>query len=72
MKIIQYASSTKFNHFEIKDLFTNELRECSEEEFDDCVTKFRNLYDMKYAPDNINKQLFYSDGELYAIRERLY
>jgi hypothetical protein len=66
--IIYNDNGTKFTRFYIKNLFTNELEECSEKEFDEIVTKHRNLYELEY--DGSNAQVFKIDGVIEARRER--
>lgn len=70
MKIIGYNSSPKFNKFYLKNLFTNELEQCTERDFNDIVTKHKNLYELEY--DGANAQNFIIDGEIEARRERSY
>lgn len=67
MEVIKQNGS-HFNKFYLKDLFTNELTECTAEDFEDTVIRFRNLYEMKY--DSPNKQLFLRHGIVEAARER--
>lgn len=66
--MIIYEVGSKFKKFYLKDLFTNELAECTEKEFDDCVTTHRNLYEIKY--EDPNTQLYMLDGVVEAKRER--
>lgn len=68
MNTIIYENSTRFNKFYLKNLFTNELEECSEDEFDEIVIKHRRCFDMKY--DGANAQNFFINGEIEARRER--
>lgn len=68
MTMIYYQGGTKFNKFYLKDLFTDELIECSEEEFDSIITKHRDLYEMEY--DGVNRQIFKHDGVIEGARER--
>lgn len=68
MKYFNYVGGTSFSRFWVKNLFTNELEECTEEDFDNIVIRFRNQYEMKY--DGANTQLFYEGGELAAKRSR--
>lgn len=72
MKQIIYESAPRFNKFYLMGLFTNELEECTENDFNEIVIKFRHLYDMKY--DGPNRQLFMLHGEdvIAAARERNY
>lgn len=67
--MIIYKGTKKFKRFYIRDLFTNELTECTEKDFNDLVITFRNLYTLEYT-DNGNTQLFYSEGILEAKRSR--
>lgn len=67
-KIIVCDSNTKFTKFYLKDLFTGELERCSERDFDEIVTKHRDLYELEY--DGANAQVFKIDGEVEARRER--
>lgn len=68
MNTIIYKSTTRFNKFYIKGLFTNELEQCTEEDFDDIVSKHRRAFDLQY--DGINAQNFLLNGKIYARRER--
>lgn len=66
-KIIVYDNN-KYSKFYLKNLFTGELERCSERDFDEIVTKHRNLYEREY--DGVNAQVFKIDGEVEARRER--
>lgn len=66
-KIIVYESN-KYSRFYLKNLFTGELERCSERDFDEIVTKHRNLYKLEY--DGANAQVFKIDDEVEARRER--
>lgn len=66
-QLINYKRS-RFNKFYLKDLFTNKLEECTEDDFDATVTKFRSMYDMKY--EGPNRQVFLRNGIIEAARER--
>ena len=66
-QLINYERS-RFNKFYLKDLFTNKLEECTESDFDATVTKFRNMYEMKY--EGPNRQVFIRNGIIEAARER--
>lgn len=68
MAKIIVCDGNKFNRFYIKNLFTNELERCTERDFDEIVTKHRELYQMEY--DGANAQVFKIDGEVEARRER--
>lgn len=68
MKAIICDSNTKFRKFYIKNLFTNELEQCTEKEFNEIVTKHRALYELVY--DGANAQNFICDGVVEARRER--
>ena len=68
MKVIRF-DNCPFNKFYLKDLFTNELIECSQEDFEKVVIQFRNMYEMKY--DGPNKQLFLQNGTIEAAREKI-
>ena len=59
---------SQFNKFYLKNLFTNELEQCSERDFDEIVTKHRSCYELVY--DGANAQNFVADGEIEARRER--
>lgn len=58
---------TRFNKHYLKDLFTNELMECTEEDFNEIVIAFRGMYEMRY--DGPNRQIFLMDGVIEAARE---
>lgn len=68
MKVIKYENCP-FNKFYLKDLFTNKLIECSQDDFEEIVIRFRSMYEMKY--DGPNKQLFLQNGTIEAARERI-
>ncbi len=68
MNVIKYGNTT-FNKFYLKDLFTNELVECSRKDFEETVIPFRSMYEMKYQGPN--KQLFLRNGTIEAARERI-
>lgn len=70
MKGIIYVSNSRFKKFYIKDLFTNELKECSEELFDLTIISYRHLYEMEYQGPNT--QIFRSkeNGTVEGKRER--
>ena len=67
-QIIKYESAPAFKKFYLKNLFTNELEECTEKEFDEIVVTFRNVFEMEY--DGPNRQVFKNNGEIEAVRER--
>ena len=64
--IIVNANNKKHKYYH-KDLFTNELVECSEKDFEEEVIKFRHLYEVKY--EGTNKQLFLRKGIVEAVRK---
>lgn len=68
MKAIICDSNTRFKRFYLKNIFTNQLEECSEKDFDDIVIKHRELYERVY--DGANAQNFIIDGMIEARRER--
>lgn len=68
MNVIKYENHP-FNKWYLKDLFTDELVECSQKDFDEIVIRFRSMYEMKY--DGPNKQLFLHNGAIEAARERI-
>ena len=69
MKGIIYVSNSRFKKFYIKDLFTNELEECSEELFNSVILQYRQLFEMEYQGPNT--QIFRSkDGTVEGKRER--
>lgn len=68
MRMQTIKKENKFTKFYLKDLFTNELVECSEREFEQIVIRFRNMYEMKY--DGPNRQVFLHRNIIEAARER--
>lgn len=67
MKSIIYESNNKFNKFYLKNLFTNELESCTENEFNEIVINHRNCYVLVY--DGSNAQNFIINGNIEARRE---
>ena len=70
MKGIIYVSNSRFKKFYIRDLFTNELKECSEELFDSIIISFRHLYEMEYQGPNTQIFKGKDNGIVEAKRER--
>ena len=68
MKGIIYESYSSFNRFYLKNLFANELEECSEKDFEEFVIKYRSAYKRVY--DGPNAQNFLINGVIEARRER--
>jgi hypothetical protein len=66
--VIYSDNVTRFSKFFLKDLFTNNLEECTEQDFDDAVTQYRSLYELQY--DTPNAQNFILNGVVEARRER--
>lgn len=66
--IIYKDNTTKFTKFYLKNLFTNNLEECSEQDFNEIVIRHRSLFELEY--DTPNAQNFKINGEIEARRER--
>ena len=68
MSFVVFQDSSRFTRFFMTDLLTDELIQVPESVFDECVIKYRNLYDLEY--DGPNAQNFLCNGRIEARRER--
>ena len=60
--------SRGFNRFQLNDLFTNEMVDVSEQEFEDIIVKHRSLFTLKYFS---NYQEFYDENN-HLVGRRFY